>query len=388
MNKRIYFLAIIAFISGMVELIISGILDLMAADLQVSLAQAGNLITIFSLIYAIFSPMLLVLTAKMERKKLILICLYIFLAGNILTVFSPNYAILFIARIIQAFSSSLLVLLCIVIAPNIVQEKYKGRAIGIVSMGTSASLVLGVPIGIYLGSSFSWRAPFVLITILTVLSIIGVHLFMGKIAPRPATPLKSLLVGFKNHKLFLALFTTFLYMSGHTVLYAYFKPYLSETTNLSVGWIGILYFIYGVAAVAGGGFGGLISDLIGSRKTIVASLVIFSMLFFFLPHANFSPWAYLLCIVIWAMLSWGISPAMQSYLIETIPEAGDIMQSLNNSALHLGIAFGSLIGGVVVSELSIRENPYIGGILIIVSLITAVLSIRSSLVLSRGAKEI
>lgn len=387
MNKRIYFLAIIAFITGMVELMIGGILDLIAADLHIPIAQAGYLITVFSFIYAVVSPVLLVLTAKMERKQLILICLYIFLFGSILTVFSSNYVTVFIARIIQAISSSLLVLLCIVIAPNIVSEQYRGRAIGIVSMGTSASLVLGVPIGIYLGSSFGWRAPFVLITVLTILSIIGVHMFMEKVAPRPATPLKSLLVGFKNLKLFLALFTTFMYMAGHTVMYAYFKPYLQSTTNLSVTWIGILYFVFGVAAVLGGGLGGLISDAIGSRRTIVASLAIFSFLFFFLPAANISPWLYGAAIVIWGMLSWGVSPAMQSYLIETIPEAGDIMQSLNNSALHLGIAFGSLVGGIVVSELSIRENPYVAGGMIIIGFITAILSIRATLTVAHKVKE-
>ena len=391
-NKRIYFLAVIAFITGMVELMVGGILDLIANDLEITLAEAGSLITVFSFIYAVISPVLLVLTAKMERKRLILICLYIFLFGTVLTVFGPNYLVVFIARIIQAISSSLLVLLCIVIAPNIVRKEYRGRAIGIVSMGTSASLVLGIPIGIYLGSTFGWRAPFILITLLTVMAIIGVHFLMEKVVSRPATPLKSLLksllLGLKNLKLFLALFTTFLYMAGHTVLYAYFKPYLHHTTDFSITWIGILYFIFGLAAVTGGGLGGLVSDLIGSRRTIVVSLVLFDFVFFILPVANITPWLYLITIIFWGMLSWGISPAMQSYLIETIPEAGDIMQSLNNSALHLGIAFGSLVGGMVVDKLSIEENPYVAGGLVMIGLITAILSIRTTLAISHEVKRL
>ncbi len=69
MNKSVYLLMTISFVVGMVELIIGGILDLVADDLGVSLGKAGLLITIFSLVFAIASPILLYLTASVERKK-------------------------------------------------------------------------------------------------------------------------------------------------------------------------------------------------------------------------------------------------------------------------------------------------------------------------------
>src|SRR5699024_1453644 len=104
MDKRVYLLTIVSFIVGMVELIIGGILDLVAFDLEVSLGKAGLLITVFSLVFAIAAPILLVLTAKMERKQLTLLSLMIFLIGNIIVIISPNYSILLIARIISAVS--------------------------------------------------------------------------------------------------------------------------------------------------------------------------------------------------------------------------------------------------------------------------------------------
>src|SRR5699024_9274114 len=108
MNKRVYFLMIVSFVVGMVELIIGGILDLIAVDLQVSLMQVELLITIFSLIFAIAGLILLIITAKIERKLLTLMFLLFFLLGNIVTIFRPTYSILFIGRIISAFSGSLL----------------------------------------------------------------------------------------------------------------------------------------------------------------------------------------------------------------------------------------------------------------------------------------
>lgn len=376
MNKRVYFLMIVSFVIGMVELIISGILDLMAEDLNVSIGQAGYLITIFSLIFAVASPILLIMTANIERKRLTLLSLAVFLVGNIVTVFAPSYAIVFAGRIISATSGALLIILCLVMAPTLVEPKYRGRAIGVVSMGVSGSLVLGVPFGLVLGNTFGWRAPFVLITILTILSIIGVYFLMEKVQPKPSIPLKEQLATLKSRKISMAHATTFLYMTGHTVLYAYFKPYVQTTTTLDGTWISAVYLLFGIAAVFGGGVGGTLSDRLGSKQTILISVIGLGIILFAIPVMTPIIIVFLIGIMIWGMLSWVISPAMQSYLIETSPETGAIQQSLSNSSLHLGIAVGSLFGGLVIEKLSIEYTPIVGGIIIASSLITAIISIR------------
>ncbi|SHF95943.1 MFS transporter [Ornithinibacillus halophilus] len=381
MDKRVYLLMIISFVIGMVELIISGILDLIAEDLNVTLGQAGYLITIFSLIFAIASPILLIATAKIERKRLTLINLIIFLLGNIVTVLSPNYSILFLGRMITATSGALLIILCLVMAPTIVEPKYRGRAIGIVSMGVSGSLVLGIPIGLMLGNAFGWRAPFLFITILTVFSIIGVSLLMERVEPKPSVPIRTQLATLKSSKILFAQITTFLYIAGHTSIYAYLKPFIQSTTSLDGNWISIIYFVFGVAAVSGGGIGGTLSDRFGSNKIILVSIVIFSVTIFAIPYTTVAISLFLLGIVIWGILSWAITPAMQSYLIDASPETSDIQQSLNNSSLHFGIAFGSLLGGLIIEHGSVEQTATIGGVLVTLSLVTALISMKKHHVL-------
>ncbi|WP_099156670.1 MFS transporter [Virgibacillus ndiopensis] len=374
MDKRVYFLMIVSFVVGMVELIIGGLLDLIAKDLHVSLGQVGLLITIFSFIFAIASPILLILTANVERKRLTLISLLIFLLGNIVTVFSPTYSILFTGRVISALSGALLIILCLTIAPTIVDHKYRGRAIGIVSMGVSASLVLGVPIGLTLGNAFSWRAPFVLITLLTMLSIIGVYFLMDRVEPIPSIPIKKQLATLKDRKILFAQATTFLFIAGHTTLYAYLTPYLKTVLGLEGNWVSIIYLIFGIAAVSGGGIGGTFADLFGTKRTILTSIIVFAVAIFTIPYITSVLAVFLVVLVIWGMMSWAISPAMQSYLIEASPETSAIQQSLNNSSLHLGIAIGSLIGGAVIEQASIEQNVTVGGLLVIISLGTALVS--------------
>ncbi|GIO27322.1 MFS transporter [Ornithinibacillus bavariensis] len=385
MDKRVYFLMIVSFIIGMVELIISGLLDLIAGDLHVSIGAAGFLVTIFSLIFAIASPILLLMTAKIERKKLTLIFLFFFLIGNVVSIISPNYSILLLGRIITALSGALLIILCLVMAPTIVEPKYRGRAIGIVSMGVSGSLVLGVPVGLMLGEMFSWRAPFIFIAILTALSLIGVFFFMDRVEPKPSVPLRLQLATLKSRKILFAHFSTFLYMSGHSVLYTYLKPFVQETMDLSATWISILFLIFGIAAVSGGGLGGTFADTLGTKRTIISSILIFSTVILVIPYTTFFMPIFLIALVLWGIMSWAISPAMQSYLIDSSPETSDIQQSLSNSSLHFGIAFGSFVGGMIIGKLPIEANAIIGGLFILASLGTMLISLKSSLVSNKAS---
>ncbi|UJL46796.1 MFS transporter [Virgibacillus sp. NKC19-16] len=378
MDKRVYLLTIVSFVVGMVELIIGGILDLVAVDLDVSLGQAGLLITIFSLIFAIAAPILLIVTAKIERKRLTLISLLVFLLGNIVSAISPSYSVLFMGRIITALSGSLLIILCLTMAANIVKPAYRGRAIGIVTMGVSGSLVLGVPIGLMLGNVFGWRAPFVFIAVLTLFSITGVYFLMEKVAPKPSVPLRKQLATLKNRKIFFAHLTTFLFLAGHATLYTYLTPFAKTTMGLEGTWVSVIYLIFGIAAVSGGAIGGTLSDQIGSKRMILTAMVLFGIAIFSITYTTFALPIFLVSLVFWGMGNWAITPAMQSYLIETSPETSDIQQSLSNSALHFGIAFGSFVGGIVVEQASVEVTPIFGGLFVIIALVSVFISMAKS----------
>lgn len=96
---------------------------------------------------------------------------------------------------------------------------------------------------------------------------------------------------------------------------------------------------------------------------------------------------FIVMMAIWSMLSWAISPVQQNYLIEIAPESAGIQQSLNNSALHLGIAFGSTVGGAVIKTSSVIYNAWIGAGFIILALLCAVFSITRKQFFTAEKKE-
>ena len=378
-----YLLTIVSFVVGMAELIIGGILDLVANDLNVTIGRAGLLITIFSLTFAIAAPILLIFTEKVDRKKLMLISLCVFFLSNVLAISSINFFMLFTSRILSALSGSLLAVLCMTIAPTIVTRNHTGKAIGLVIMGTSASIVLGLPIGLFLGNLLGWRAPFVLIALLTILSMFGVQKFLGHIQAQPAVSIMTQIRTLKNRKILFAQLTMFFYLTGHLTVYAFLTPFVKDILGLSSTWTMIVYFIFGIAAVTGGGLGGNLSDKFGAKHIMVSVISIFAITLFILPLSPKWLPLFFALLVIWGMMSWSITPALQTYLINIAPETSAIQQSINNSALHFGIAFGSFVGSMIVERSGVIYTPVAGGIFLLIALLAATISIKSKIQTAR-----
>ena len=215
LDKRVYLLTTIAFVVGMVELIIGGILDLVALDLGVSVGSAGLLITVFAIVFGISGPVLLYLTGHADRKRVTLVALLVFIAGNLVAVFSTTYLVLLLARIISAASGALLTVLSLTLAAHISEPAYRGRAIGLVVMGISGSIVLGLPIGVSMGHAYGWRSPFLLVMVLALLLMVGVAVFFGKMSTEMPAPLKKQLDALRGRRVLFAHLTTFFFLAGH-----------------------------------------------------------------------------------------------------------------------------------------------------------------------------
>src|SRR5699024_6410416 len=138
MNPKIYILALAAVTVGLVELVVGGILPQIAADIGVSVGTAGQLITVFAAVFAVAGPVLLTITSKVGRTKLIFIMLPVFVRVNMITEFTATYMIIMLARLITSAAAAYIVILAIADAGKIALRHRQARSTRLVSIGVSS----------------------------------------------------------------------------------------------------------------------------------------------------------------------------------------------------------------------------------------------------------
>lgn len=204
----IILLALGAFVTGTGEFVVSGILELISFDLGVSIATTGQLITIYALSYAIGALVLVMLTSKFDRKKVLLFAISTVVAGNLIAFFSYHFAVLMAARVVQAMSGGLFIVIATNYAAQIAAPERKGSAMATVLTGFTISLVLGVPIGTFLAGYIDWRYVFLIIALGTVLLLAGLYKLLPAIEGNPSPPFKQQLQIIKDKRVLSGLMTT------------------------------------------------------------------------------------------------------------------------------------------------------------------------------------
>lgn len=375
-NVKVFVLALPTVAVGLVEFIIGGILPTVASDLRVSNASAGQLITAFALTYAVAGPILLVMTSRVERRKLYLAALAVFVVGNILMFLSPNYSAAMLSRILTAASSGLIVALSLTMATKVVEPAQRARALGVIYMGVSSPLVLGIPVGILLSEVFGWRLVFLGVAGLGVISMLLLALYLDKMPGEKAAPISTQIRAIASAKMGTAHLATMFMLAAHYTVYAYFTPFLQTNLNITLSWVSVFYLIFGIAAVSGGALGGLLASRFGVQRSIVSVIAAFVIVLFVLPLSVFSLVVFIPVMMFWAVLSWCFAAPLQSYLIQADPLTSDIQQSFNNSSIQAGIAVGSAIGGGALSLTgSVSSNAWFGSLIAIVALLCALFSL-------------
>ncbi|MEY9979441.1 MFS transporter [Lysinibacillus sp. RC79] len=365
-------LALAVFLIGTIEYIISGILHMVAADLGITTSSAGALVTAFALSAAIGAPVVIAATIQVDRKKILLIMLGIFILSSFLVYFSPSFEMILVARVIQGLSGGAATVIAMAVATRLVEVQNRGRAIGTILMGLSSSLVLGVPAGTFLSEVIGWRTLFILIGMLTLIPLLVVFARVPSITEHKTITLGMQLSILKDKKIVLALATTLLYIGGYSTLFTYITPYLQANAKLSVAALSGILLLFGLCSFFGSKFGGVIADTKGPKFMIYTGLSVQAGMLLLVTWADGLIYAIIPLIMIWMVATWATSPAQQLYLVSLVPHSPDIALSVNTSFIQFGFALGSTIGGLVISSFSIGNLGWSGLIMVLLALLLAV----------------
>lgn len=156
-QNHLYLLILIIGVFGILttEMGVIGMLPLIADNYHVSVSKAGLLVSLFALAVSIAGPTMPLLFSSLNRKKVMLLVLGIFILGNIISIFTSNFNMLLIARVIPAFFHPVYCSLALTVASTSVSKEEAPKAVSKVMLGVTGGMVLGVPITNYIASQSS-----------------------------------------------------------------------------------------------------------------------------------------------------------------------------------------------------------------------------------------
>lgn len=374
MPLALWALTLSAFAIGTTEFVIVGLVPTIANNLGVSLPSAGLLVSLYAVGVAIGAPVLTALTGRWNRKVVLISLMGLFVMGNLLAWQAPSYETLILARILTGLAHGVFFSIGSMIATSLVSKDKEASAIAIMFTGLTVALVTGVPLGTWIGQHFGWRATFLVVSALGLIALIGSAILVPKNLKQsiPATFKEQLQVIVKP-RLLLVYLMTILGYGGTFTAFTYLAPILEQQTGFAPSAIGLIMLVYGVSVAVGNIWGGKLAD---KRGPISALSIIFSALTIILLAFTFtmeSKVAAVLTILIWGAFAFGNVPGLQLYVVKQAkkhtPNAVDVASGLNIAAFNIGIALGSVTGGLVVEHMELKDTAWIGAVVSLLALI-------------------
>lgn len=371
-NLLIFILAVGVFGIINTEMGVIGILPAIADHFEVSVSKAGLLVSLFALAVAVSGPTMPILFSGINRKKVMLLVLGIFVIGNIISIFASNFTVALIARTIPAFFHPIYCSLAFSVAAASVSVKDAPKAVSKVIIGVSAGMVLGVPIVSFIASIASLEMAMVFFAVVNILAFIATFLFVPSMPVKERLSYGSQLRVLKKSITWLSIVTVILINGAIFGVYSYLAEYLNVVTNMSLNTISLMLAIYGGANIVGNIVAGRL--LAQSPIKLVVSFpfalgIVYIILFF---TGQFTiPMAVI--TLFWGILAGIGANIAQYWIVSAAPEAPDFANGLFLTAANLGTTIGAAVGGLVISQMGTQYIVLVGILSLVLGLVCIVL---------------
>ena len=380
MNPRLLVLCFGNFIIGTGTLIVPGMLPALARGLGVNIPVAAQLITAFAFTVCVTAPPLAALTARFDRRALLVTVQLLFAGGHLASAFATGLHELLALRVLSSVGAALFTAQAASTAALLVPTERRGSAIAFVFVGWSIASVVGMPLGAYVSERVGWPAGFVIVGIGALLAAFLVHLKIPRglmIAPIGRAMWASL---FGNHRLMLAVAVTAVQAAAQFTVLSFLVPSFKTIFGASPETISLLLVAFGVTGVAGNIIGARMVDRIGAAKVTLLGLgamLASHVLWLFVPGSWFLLVAFLL---LWGIGCFSTNSAQQARLVMLSPPHAPVSVAMNSSAMYFGQAVGTAAGAAVLAGVA---GPFGYTALALISIPLFVASIAVSLLADR-----
>ncbi|TDW24241.1 MFS transporter [Kribbella kalugense] len=371
-------LAVGAFAIGATEFSMMGILPTVARDLQVTVPQAGYLVSAYAIGVVIGGPLVAVGSRRLARKYLLLVLMTVFTIGNVGAAVSPNYGFLMAARVVTAVPHGAFFGVGSVVAAKLVGDQQSGRAIAVMFSGLTIANIVGVPAATALGNGCGWQLAFAAIAGVGVLAIIAIAILVPNNDDFAAPPMRTELHAFAKLEVWLSLGVGTLGFAGVFATYTYIGPTLESLTGVGPVGLSVAIALFGLGLAIGNLIGGRLADraLLPANYIALGSLAVALALFALAVHNRLTAFVTLSALGFAAGL---VIPSAQMWTVRAAGDAPTLAAAATQSGFNIANAGGAALGGAVIGAgLGYTGLSLLGAVLALAGLGLALASARLS----------
>ncbi|STY63181.1 Sugar efflux transporter [Mannheimia haemolytica] len=357
---RVFSLAFAAFMVNTTEFIPIALLSDIANSFQMEPSAAGIMMTVYAWVVFSLSLPLMLLTANMERKRLLLMLFTVFTLSHIVSVMATNFWILLISRVLIAIAHAIFWSITASLAIRLAPKDKKKQALGLLALGSSLAMILGLPLGRTIGQALGWRATFGIIGVIALIVLLMIWHLLPYLPSKNAGSIKSLPLLFKRPMLIGIYLLVALIVSGHFTAYSYIEPFMIKISSVSAENITLILLVFGLAGVVASFlFGRLYGK--APNKFILTGIAIIMFSQLCLLFLSSSTVAMFMLAFLWGIGITGMSIALQMKVLELAPDATDVATAIFSGTYNLGIGGGALLGSVAIQQLGLANIGFVGG---------------------------
>lgn len=338
------------FVIGSGVMAVPGTLNDISRSLQVSIPQAGQLITAGAIVMGIGAPLLAMLVAGWDRRRLLALTMLWYALFLGLCALAPSYGTLLPMRVLAVIAPAIFTPQAAASVGLLVPAHQRGRAITFVFLGWSVASVLGMPLASWISGYLGWRWAFGLIAVLALLCAIWLRAELPRgVRPAPLNR-QAWADTLGSAPLMLAVAVTLVSAFGQFTLFAYFAPYLDQVLHLSSDRISLLFLWFGSFGLLGNMLVSRRIDRIGPARAVAVTLGLMALGMALWPLGTHALWLQALVMVPWALGCFGSNSAQQARLVQMSPWLAPATVALNTSAIYGGQAMGAALGGALIAR--------------------------------------
>ncbi len=357
MPRLLYLLTLCNLTIGTGAFVINGILGTISTSLDVSVAAAGQAMTVYALTTAVLGPIALLFTGRWPRRKALVIAMALFGAGNLLCAWAPTLPVLLAGRALMGVGACFTPMGAGIVVAMVPPEQ-RGRALALVFLGMSLSYVIGMPIGAWLGLEYGWRIPVFGVAGAAALCCVALYRLVPRDMATPGATLAGAVSQLRRPAVLWTLALTLVYFVAIFNVFAYIGPVLLALNPMTNTQLSLALMSFGLAGVAGTLLGGWANDRFGAQTTLTLQLTLLALMMVLVPLTQGQPLLTLVVFVVWGVAGFGMMVPQQSRLALLAPQSAPLLMSLNTSMLYGGMALGAVVGGAATATLGLANLPW------------------------------